>query len=578
MAFKDYDAGRALARIEEELIDSMMRNLRRHNREEAAEGFNWSQWQVEQLKSLEAFRERNKNVFGKRFTKVNDLIEEAIRTAYKSGKNDQERAILKAIRDNKSLARRLGANQGINHSFFGINERKLNALVQATRSDLEQAQYACLRRCDDQYRKIIFDAQTYANTGAGTFEKAVDMATHDFLARGIDCIVYKNGARHTISDYADMAIRTADKRAYFMGEGDMRAEWGLSLVIVNRRGTMTGGNYGTACPRCIPWLGRVLIDDVYSGGKPDGKHTLLSTAMNEGLYHPRCKDSHTTYYPGISSAPDPVTKKEVRQAVENEKEEARESYVQRQAEKYERLAEHSMDPRNKRKYEARAEEWRVIAGGYDSSAITEGFNSPAITNTEEIVEEFINAIDLPEDGDVIAKVRKSVMHMPKEDLDMIREHGLIVRKTNRASCFIRSRRSRGSDGKLKYVIKINPDQKDPFVFAHECAHFAEKVNNIYEDPEFYKVLEHFTDSIQEIGIGDVGGEYYATGVSDLLIEPYQGRTYVKDLGAFGLERDLDIKDYVEYISVGYECFIGNPKLLEKKDPVLYNYFVRRGLR
>ena len=50
MAFEDYSVKLAFARIEDELIDSMMRNLRRHLQEEKDEGFDWSQWQVEQLK------------------------------------------------------------------------------------------------------------------------------------------------------------------------------------------------------------------------------------------------------------------------------------------------------------------------------------------------------------------------------------------------------------------------------------------------------------------------------------------------------------------------------------------------
>ena len=198
-------------------------------------------------------------------------------------------------------------------NFFKINESKLEALVKASEHDLTKAEHAVLRRCDDQYRQIIYTAQVYANTGAGTVEKAVDMATHDFLARGIDSIVYKNGARHTISDYADMYIRTAERRAYLMGAGEKRKEWGIDLVIVNRRGTMTGGNFGHACPLCIPWLGKILIDDVYSGGHPDGKHELLSTAIQQGFLHPRCKDSFTTYFPGITSVPDPVTKAELKE-------------------------------------------------------------------------------------------------------------------------------------------------------------------------------------------------------------------------------------------------------------------------
>lgn len=49
---------------------------------------------------------------------------------------------------------------------------------------MEKAETAVLRMSEDQYRKIIFNAQVYANTGAGTYEKAVDMASRDFLAAG----------------------------------------------------------------------------------------------------------------------------------------------------------------------------------------------------------------------------------------------------------------------------------------------------------------------------------------------------------------------------------------------------------
>lgn len=64
---------------------------------------------------------------------------------------------------------------------------------------------------DDQYRKIIYNAQVYANTGAGTYDKAVDMAIKDLISAGLNCVEYSNGARHTLPDYADMAIRTAGK-------------------------------------------------------------------------------------------------------------------------------------------------------------------------------------------------------------------------------------------------------------------------------------------------------------------------------------------------------------------------------
>nr|DAP15482.1 MAG TPA: minor capsid protein [Caudoviricetes sp.] len=101
---------------------------------------------------------------------------------------------------------------------------------------------AMLRMANDQYRKVIFNSQVYYNSGAGTYEKAVDMATKDFLSRGINCIQYKNGARVNIASYVGMALRTANTRAYCQGEGAKRQEWGVSTVIVNKR--------GLPCPKC----------------------------------------------------------------------------------------------------------------------------------------------------------------------------------------------------------------------------------------------------------------------------------------------------------------------------------------
>lgn len=418
MAFEDYDVGLAFARIEDELISSMMRNLKRHLREEEKEGFDWSQWQVEQLKYLNEYRRKNRKKFGPQFADINRKMKESIQEAYENGQKEEELRILEKLAENKKIQRRY-ANQhasieAAGDAFFRPNEKKLEALMDATQNDMQKAEQAVLRRSNDQYRKIIFDAQVYANSGAGTVEKAIDMATKDFLSSGIDSIVYKNGARHTISDYADMYIRTAERRATLMGEGRKRQEWGESLVIVNKRGAMREGSYGTACPLCIPWLGKVLVDDVYSGGKPDGHHQLLSEAMEQGFLHPRCKDGVTTYFPGISTAPDPdATKKELKAAVDVEKEEARESYVERQVEKYERLAKYSLDPENKRKNEARVEKWRGLSSSGNNGKV-EPHDPP----------EFIRKIlDTEDRQKILSEYEKIIVDSPIENAIVITRDG-----------------------------------------------------------------------------------------------------------------------------------------------------------
>ena len=81
----DYNIKEAFERIENELIDSMMRNFSRHRAEETKEGYNWTQWQAEQLKSLEEYRKHNAKKFGKRFKTINGKVEEMIRTAKADG-------------------------------------------------------------------------------------------------------------------------------------------------------------------------------------------------------------------------------------------------------------------------------------------------------------------------------------------------------------------------------------------------------------------------------------------------------------------------------------------------------------
>ena len=374
-----YDLSEAFEAIEDELISSMMRNLKLHQAEESRLGFEWEQWQALQLRALEDYRRRNMKKFPPRFNKLNAQIEEALRKSYGDGRTAQERKILQAIQMGfKPSKMPYSGDMELEGSFFGVNERKLDALINAVDNDMERAEYAVLRRADDQYRQVIFNSQVYANTGAGTYQKAVDMATRDFLRAGLDCVEYKDGSRHTLEDYADMAIRTANKRAYLQGEGSMRDEWGIPTVIMNKR--------SCPCPRCAPFVGKVFIDDVWSGGQAyingenkqkdenavayggmlTGKspvtgieYPLLSEAIRQGLYHPRCKDVHSTYFEGITTPPEgsQYTADELDAMAEQYEAQQKQGYCERQEKRYSRMSKYSLDEDNQRMYGARAKQW-----------------------------------------------------------------------------------------------------------------------------------------------------------------------------------------------------------------------------
>lgn len=161
-----------------------------------------------------------------------------------------------------------------------------------------------------------------------------------------------------------MAIQTACKRAYLTGEGEMRQSWGISTVIMNKR--------ANACPKCLPFVGKILIDDVWSGGKAsDGPYPLMSSAMAAGLYHPNCKDTHTTYFPELDEEPDSkFSKKELEQVKEDYRQDQKQQYAGRMVEQFDRLSKYSLDPEDKKVYAARKEQWEnVVANGQKNDII-----------------------------------------------------------------------------------------------------------------------------------------------------------------------------------------------------------------
>lgn len=380
----EYSLARAFKRIEQELIFSMIRNFEKHKAEELDEGFNWDQWQVVQLRELEKYRRKNLEKFDEDFGEINAQIAELFRMALEDGQTEEEAKILEQILKGVFL----GSDNEYGEmptSFFGINNRKLESLIQATTNDMEKAEHAILRRANDLYRRTIYDAQIYAADG-GTYEQAVDMATKDFCKKGITSIVYKNGSRHNISEYAEMAIRTGNKRAYLMGEGNMHAKYGVHTVYVKKR--------PQACPLCLRWTGRVLIDDVYGGGTAEESKRkgipLLSTAMDLGFLHPNCKDVYSLFIPGVDDETDPWTEEEIRDLADDYNKALKKKRYEREAEEYDMLAKTRLDPDNRRAAEAKARTWSARAAGLtDEKVLSKTKMLGSIDFTEEKIKSML---------------------------------------------------------------------------------------------------------------------------------------------------------------------------------------------
>lgn len=379
---KAYNIREIYQEMELELIMSMKRNLERHKEEELKQGFKFEQWQSVKLRDLERFRKENQENIGKYDKEIEELITFTLVDTYRKSQ-DNVVEFIKEIKNKyvedvfvrlpgdlepitppvesdemKDMVEQVLENIKIwqeaptprDEVFFRMNDDKFNALMETVEKDFKNANAAVLRRMDDVYRQTIFRAQVHYNTGTVSLEQAIDMATKDFLEKGIDAITYSDGKKVNIASYAEMALRTANHRAYLMAEGKKRQEMGLYLVVVSA--------HATACELCLPWQGKILIDDVYGGGsKEAGGYPLLSTAMEEGLMHPNCRHNLSTYFPGITTLPKVPDEEK---ALENYKNEQRQRYIERQIRRYKRLAEGSIDEENIKQYNSKVKEWQGI--------------------------------------------------------------------------------------------------------------------------------------------------------------------------------------------------------------------------
>lgn len=233
-------------------------------------------WQVQKQRDLIAYQKEARRVVNKRSRQAKEIAKDEIAKSYKGG-----------------------ASIG-DEGFNVVDRRKMDALIDAVSNDFNKASVSTLRLAEDKYREIMYRSQVFLSSGVSTLPQAVDMAAKDFLHKGINSIKYSNGNNVNIATYAEMVLRTSNKKAYLTGQGDRMAEQGEYLVKVS--------SYGACSDTCLPWQGRVYFDDVYAGGKPDKNNTypLLSTAMSEGLYHPNCRHRQSPYFEGITSDRKPL--------------------------------------------------------------------------------------------------------------------------------------------------------------------------------------------------------------------------------------------------------------------------------
>ena len=336
------DIAKLFEQIEILLIKSLKQNFADHKSWENSEGFKWPAWQSEKLRNMRAYRKQNEMIMQTYTDQIDAETEKMLQEQYKEG-------IDSVNIDYEYLTSDKPAVAVTERSFFGISNQRLDNLIQDMQTIEQRSEGAALRMVDDTYRKTVHQAELAMATGAVTLPKAIDMATKDFLTTGINCIEYKDGRRVNIADYVQMALRTAATRSYLQGAAQRRKEIGIDTVLVSQ--------YGACSKTCLPWQGRVYIDDVWGddwhgerrgdeGLSSNGKwYPLLSVAVANGLFHPNCRHTLTTWIEGISTLPKPLDVEKVKR---NAALERNQRALEREVRKAKRLFEGTQDPETRK--------------------------------------------------------------------------------------------------------------------------------------------------------------------------------------------------------------------------------------
>lgn len=210
----------------------------------------------------------------------------------------------------------MGKERELSVKFGGVNEEKLKALNDELSYSVREAGVSILRVTADKYRMITEQTLKYYSGGMMSLEDAVFTGSQELAKRGIRAIPYKNGKRVNSASYVEMAARTANQRAKFYGEGELRSRTGHFLVIVS--------SHTSTCEKCAPWQGKILIDDVFSGEVPasvmekyEGRYKKVSEAIDAGFMHPNCRHQLSTWYEGISEKHAEEPAEETRRAYYN---------------------------------------------------------------------------------------------------------------------------------------------------------------------------------------------------------------------------------------------------------------------
>lgn len=228
------------------------------------------------ISQLDKFQEQNMKIISKYIPQLETLIEEEITANVKAGKKAVEKTV-DFYKQQKTMDIR-EPEQGydkelINKNIINTTTAVLGVLIAITTSAQQQLNTIAIQ----------------VDTSAEDLVAEVERAQIPFLNKGISGKLYQQKEAFAETEFI---MRDESHKTLLEAQGETAKQYGLQPLI-------QVSAHPSSCPLCVPWQGRILVDDVYQGGQPDGKHELLSVAIEAGLRHINCRHNWVNYVEGL---------------------------------------------------------------------------------------------------------------------------------------------------------------------------------------------------------------------------------------------------------------------------------------
>ena len=240
-----------------------------------------------------------------------------------------------------------------------------------------------------------------------------------------------------------------------------------------------------------------------------------------GLFHPRCKDSTSTYFEGITNI-QPMTDEEMAEMERREQLEAKESYYKNEAKKNRRIAEYSLDADNKRTYSHRAEVFEQKAQNAEKALAKSGksgiIESEGVKGLEQAKKRdhkiFITDVAI----DKITKSKVKILSIDQNArIDAIHKELLTVSK------------NKNNSDEVAFLFGLNSSDK----FSQMG---KEHVVNIFDNPLAYSLakngrantlfLAHNHPSTQIFSYADIGVFMHVDSIAGMSVVSNTGDVHI----------------------------------------------------